>query len=316
MNMKRILAVLLASLMIFSLAACGTSAPANQSTITNFSASYGENFDDAISINLFPDEANEGKFMLYYGTGMDMNQGITDGALAETLTKLFNESKLQKLNGKNEYEDGDAVGSMSILFADGSTFDCSFGGKIPADFATAFEKMDAAASEASQTAEPYKAQVEFADDVNADAKAALNAVFAHLSNQAVESNMGTNLPVDNENFAYSIGINPEQAAALNAQNNVENATVVMNMMGTVAHNIALFQMKDGADAAAFQQTLLNNADWRKWVCVAPDLALTATKDNYVLFAMTLNAINDELTPALEAEGWTVTNTVENPDLAE
>ncbi len=315
MNMKRILAVLLASLMILSLAACGAPTSSATSTISTFFATYSENEDNITSIELFPDNENEGKSMLFYNTGSDTVQGITDGALAETLTKLFNESKLQKLNEKNEYEDGEAMGSMDITFADGSTFSCAFGGKIPEDFVTGFNSMNEAVAEASKSVEVYKAHVNFEDDVNAESKAELEAVLAHVGNFALENTLGTNVPADAETYAHSVGVNPDQAAALNVQDNVENTTVVMNMMGTVAHSIALMQMKDGADAAAFQQTLMDNADWRKWVCVAPEVALTATKGNDVLFVLTLNDINAELTPALEAEGWTITNTVENPDMA-
>lgn len=311
MNMKRILAALVAGLMTLSLAACGNSASnsnndASKNPIKSFSASYGETMDDTVYVNIFPAET-EGKFMLDYTSADKMERGTIDESLLNTLTELYAKSDLASLNEKNEYGDGDASASMSLEFADGSMFSCAFGGEIPEQFVTGYKAMDEAILSAMETMEPYRAEVPFDEAVNADAKAELEALFAHLSNQALENTMATNLPSDDENYIYSAGIE--------ANADIASTTVVQNMMGTIPHSMILFQLNDGADAAALQNTLMEKADWRKWVCVSPDVALTASKGNNVLFVMTLSDINAELTPALEAEGWTINATAENPDLA-
>lgn len=311
MNRKRISAALMAGLMALSLAACGTSASnsgneTSKNPIRSFSASYGETTEDTVFINVFPTET-EGKFMLDYTSADKMERGTVDKDLMNTLTKLYETSQLSGLNEKNEYGDGDASASMSLEFADGKMFSCAFGGTVPEQFVTGYKEMESAIQSAMETMEPYRAQVPFDEAVNADAKAALEALFAHLSNQALDNTMATNLPSDDENYAYSTGI---EATA-----DIANTTVVQNMMGTIAHSMILFQLNDGADAAALQTKLMENADWRKWVCVSPDVALTAAKGNNVLFVMTLSDIQAELTPALEAEGWTITATAKNPDSA-
>lgn len=311
MNMKRILAALVAGLMTLSLAACGNSASnsnndASKNPIKSFSASYGETMDDTVYVNIFPAET-EGKFMLDYTSADKMERGTVDESLLNTLTELYAKSDLASLNEKNEYGDGDASASMSLEFADGSMFSCAFGGEIPEQFVTGYKAMEEAILSAMETMEPYRAEVPFDEAVNADAKAELEALFAHLSNQALENTMATNLPSDDENYIYSAGIE--------ANADIASTTVVQNMMGTIPHSMVLFQLNDGADAAALQNTLMEKADWRKWVCVSPDMALTASKGNNVLFVMTLSDINTELTPALEAEGWTINATAENPDLA-
>ena len=310
MKMKRVLAALVAGVMALSLVACGSSASnsnnaePSKNPITAFSASYGETMDDTIFINIFPAET-EGKFMLDYNSATEMSKGTVDEALLNNLTALYEKSELATLNEKNEYGDGEASASMSLEFADGSMFSCAFGGEIPELFVTNFKAMDEAVKSAMETMEPYRAEVPFSDDVNADAKAELESIFAHLSNLALENNTAANLPSDDENYAYSTGIE--------ANADIASTTVVQNMMGTLAHSMVLFQLNDGADADALQNTLMENADWRKWVCVAPDVALTAAKGNNVLFVMTLSDIQAELVPALEAEGWTITATAENPD---
>lgn len=311
MNMKRILAALVAGLMTLSLAACGNSASnsnnnASKNPIKSFSASYGETMDDTVYVNIFPAET-EGKFMLDYTSADKMERGTIDESLLNTLTELYAKSDLASLNEKNEYGDGDASASMSLEFADGSMFSCAFGGEIPEQFVTGYKAMEEAILSAMETMEPYRVEVPFDEAVNADAKAELEALFAHLSNQALENTMATNLPSDDENYIYSAGIE--------ANADIASTTVVQNMMGTIPHSMILFQLNDGADAAALQNTLMEKADWRKWVCVSPDVALTASKGNNVLFVMTLSDINAELTPALEAEGWTINATAENPDLA-
>lgn len=311
MNMKRILAALVAGLMTLSLAACGSSASnsnndASKNPIKSFSASYGETMDDTVYVNIFPAET-EGKFMLDYTSADKMERGTVDESLLNTLTELYAKSDLASLNEKNEYGDGDASASMSLEFADGSMFSCAFGGEIPEQFVTGYKAMEEAILSAMETMEPYRVEVPFDEAVNADAKAELEALFAHLGNQALENTMATNLPSDDENYIYSAGIE--------ANADIASTTVVQNMMGTIPHSMILFQLNDGADAAALQNTLMEKADWRKWVCVSPDVALTASKGNNVLFVMTLSDINAELTPALEAEGWTINATAENPDLA-
>ena len=313
MNMKRILAAFLAAMMILSLAACGTAAPSApesegdssvsvENAAVSLNASYGETFDGVTSINIYNED---GRYLLDYSTGMENQRGYVDAALMEQLTAIYQSNGLAELNGKEEYGDGEASGSIGMDFADGTSFSCMYAGEIPEAIVTAFTAMNEAVVTAMETMEPYRAQVDFAEDVDADAKAALDAIFAHLGNEALDMTMGMTVPTDDPNYAHTVGIEPSEQIA--------NATVVQNMMGTVAHTITLLQLNEGADADAIQSTMMENADWRKWVCVAPDMGITAAKDNMVLFSMTLSDIGAELVAGLEAEGWTITANVENPD---
>lgn len=311
MKMKRILSAIIVSVMALSLVACGGSngGTSNGNTsanpVTSFAASYGETVDNVIYLNVSPTE-DESKVMIDYMSGNKQERGTVDASLLSTLASVYEKSELASLNEQSSYEEGDAMGTMYMDFADGSNFTCDFGGQIPAEFVSGFTSMREAIETAMENMEPYRAQVDFADDVNETAKTELNALFAHLSNQALENNMATNVASDDENYANITGLKKADGIA--------NTTAVMNMMGTVPHSMTLFQLADGADAAAIQKELMDNANWRKWVCVSPNMALTATKGNNVLFAMTLTEISEELLPALEAEGWTVTATAENPDL--
>lgn len=311
MKMKRILSAIVVSAMALSLAACGSSngGASNGNTTTNpatsFAASYGETVDDVIYLNVSPTE-DKSKVMIDYMSGNKQERGTVDASLLSTLASVYEKSDLASLNEQSSYEEGDAMGTMYMDFSDGSNFTCDFGGQIPAEFVSGFTSMREAIESAMENMEPYRAEVQFDEDVNAEAKAELNALFAHLSNQTLENNLAMNVASDDENYANTTG--------LKNANGVANTTVAMNMMGTVPHSMTLFQLADGADAAAIQKELIDNANWRKWVCVSPNYALTATKGNNVLYVMTLTEIYNELLPALEAEGWTVTATAENADL--
>lgn len=319
MKMKRILSAVVICAMALSLAACGNTNGSNNghggssagvtvaNPVTSFSGSYGKNPEDVIYLNVSPAQ-NEGKVMIDYVVGDKQTRGTVDASLMHALASVYEKSDLAALNEKSSYEEGEAIGTLYMDFADGSIFTCDFGGKIPDEFVSGFEALQKEIESAMENMEPYRAQVHFDDDVNAEAKAELNALFAHLSNQALENNAVSNVAADDANYAYNTGLENADGIA--------NTTVAMNMMGTVPHSIALFQLADGTDSAAIQQSLMTNADWRKWVCVSPNVALTATKGNNVLFAMTLTEISEELVPALQAEGWTVTATAENPDLVD
>ena len=322
MNMKRILAALLACVMVLGLAACGTTdAPEAQqpaaSPANSVMASFGESYDTSVNINIYPEE--DGRFLLdYIDAEGNSQRGYVDEALMTELANIYANNNLAELNEKEEYGEAENFASLTMDFADGSTFGCYFAGEVPEALTTALTAMNDAVAAATATMEVYKAEVDFAEDVNADVKAALEAVFAHLGNDALDMTMGMAVPADDPAYGNMIGletmdetkdITPIVNAVLEQ---TSGTTVVQNMMGTLAHQITVFQLNDGADAAALGASLMENAGWRKWVCVAPDMALTATKDNMLLFSLTLTDIGTDLVAGLEAEGWTVTAAAENP----
>jgi hypothetical protein len=51
----------------------------------------------------------------------------------------------------------------------------------------------------------------------------------------------------------------------------------------------------------------------KWVCVAPTDALVAVKDNMVLCLIGADQLFELTSAGVEAAGWTVVETLENPN---
>lgn len=56
-------------------------------------------------------------------------------------------------------------------------------------------------------------------------------------------------------------------------------------MNAIAYQCVLLRLPEGADAEAVMQTLQDNADPRKWICVEAESVLTANIGDVVLFIM-------------------------------
>ena len=65
----------------------------------------------------------------------------------------------------------------------------------------------------------------------------------------------------------------------------ENGVMFAPMIGSIPFVGYVFTLEDGADTAAFMQTLTDNADPRWNVCVEADETVVETADNMVFFVM-------------------------------
>ena len=86
------------------------------------------------------------------------------------------------------------------------------------------------------------------------------------------------------------------------------------MMMTTADSLVIVTLEDASKAEAVANDFENTMDWRKWVCVAPSHALLAQKDNMVLCLMAGSDLFLQTQSGVEAAGWNVTKTLENPDM--
>lgn len=57
------------------------------------------------------------------------------------------------------------------------------------------------------------------------------------------------------------------------------------IMGSYAHSVVLIRVPEGTDATAFAETVRNNANPRKWICVEAEKVQVSVKGNIVLLAM-------------------------------
>ena len=57
------------------------------------------------------------------------------------------------------------------------------------------------------------------------------------------------------------------------------------MMSPANQSYCLLKVKEGADVAALQQKVFDNANPRKWICMTADRVLVMADDSYIMLAM-------------------------------
>lgn len=93
------------------------------------------------------------------------------------------------------------------------------------------------------------------------------------------------IPLDSENFVYYMFIDPVEGA---------EALASEAMIGSIAHSLVLLKAPDGADVEAIAQSVRDNANPRKWICVEAEKCEVVVKDNFVLLVMTNAAAADAI----------------------
>ena len=323
--MKKFISLLLMAALMLSMVACGTTAqepattpattePKPQETIqatvpaevenpvTFFSLSLGENYDSIASITVFSNE--DGTVHVEY-VGSEKKVGDFDAEIFQGISAAFAATGLADLTGQDVYEEGEANGSMYVEFADGTAASVGFSGKIPEAYTQGYAAMDAYFQTLVADLPVYVAQPMVMGDVE---PALLDTVMQIMNGTGIQNLDGfaiSQLAMD-DTFAFSAGLS-----------GAEGITAAVNcapMMMTTAYSLVIVTLEDASNAEAVAADFESNLDWRKWVCVAPSSALLAQKDNMVLCLMADGDLYSQTLTGLEAAGWTVTKTLENPDM--
>ena len=82
-------------------------------------------------------------------------------------------------------------------------------------------------------------------------------------------------------------------------------------MMTEAYSLVIVKL-DGAKAEDVCSDFEENLDWHKWVCVAPDQAMIAVKDDMVLCLMATQQVFESTAAGITKTGWTEVKTLERP----
>ncbi len=101
-------------------------------------------------------------------------------------------------------------------------------------------------------------------------------------------------PLSQEEAAYLIGAESLEAS-------FEEALGLQPMINVHPFALGIFRLDKDQDAQAFARELKDKADLRKWICVAADDVVTATKGQTVLFIM---GSADEVNSIAQASGFT------------
>lgn len=322
---KKILCMLLGAAMLLSMAACGTPAapvgtttaptetetqptvavttPAEVETpVTFFSLSLGENYDKIQSLTAYANE--DGTAHIEY-VGQEKKVGDFDALFFHGIAAAFADSGLTALNGQDAYAEGEANGSMYVEFADGTACTVGFSGSIPEAYTQGYAVMDAYFQTLVANLPVYVPQPMVEGGVDPALLDTITQILSSSGIEALDTFAISQLPLD-DMFGFSAG--------LSGSDGIKNAVSCAPMMMTTAYSLVIVTVEDAAKMDSVANDFEGNLDWRKWVCVAPSNALLARKDNMVLCLMAGGSLYAQTLAGIEASGWTVTKTLENPDM--
>lgn len=273
-----------------------------ENPVTFFTLSMGENYEEIFSLTAYANE--DGTAHVEY-VGQEKKVGDLDAMVFHGIAAAFQQSGLPELSGQDVYEEGEANGSMYVEFADGSMCTVGYSGNLPEAYTQGYAAMDAYFQQLVANLPVYVPQPMVMGEVDA---ALLDTMTQILNGTGIENLDGfaiSQLPLD-ETFGFSAG--------LSGVDGIVNAVSCAPMMMTTAYSLVIVTLEDAAPAEAVCGDFESNLDWRKWVCVAPSNALIAQKGNMVLCLMAGDTLYTQTQQGIEAAGWTVTMTLENPDM--
>lgn len=327
--MKKIIALLLAMLMLLSFAACGgtnneTTAPdtteetteaATEETtegttesgtaaqgLDSISLTYGQNLDNIQMMNVYNN--GDGTYSVDY-MGQIRKVGSLDAAAMETIDQALQSSGLLELNGQSEYQEGEASGSYYVSYADGTMYSADFSGVVPEAFVNGFTAMDTCFQSITADIPEYVPEPMLVGEVAESDRAALDAILANMTLDMPDSYMISGVAKD-EYFASTVGLSSDEGIA--------SGVSFSAMMMTTAYALNIVTVEDGTSVDTVAEDFNTTLDWAKWVCVMPSNALIATKDNQVLCLMGSDDLYNQTVSAIEAAGWTTVQALTNPDM--
>ena len=273
-----------------------------ENPVTFFSLSLGENYENIRRMDVFANE--DGSVYVEY-VGEVKKVGNFDANIFHGITAAFKESNLEKLNGQDVYNEGEASASMYVEFADGTMAAVGFGGTIPEAYAQGYEVMDKFFAELTAGLPVYVPQPLVMGEVD---EALLTEALDILNGSGIEALDAftiMQIPMD-EYFAYTAG--------LTSADGIGAAVSVAPMMITSAYSLVIVSLEDASKAEAVCADFEKNMDWTKWVCVAPSSAVIATKGNLVLCLMTYEGLEEGTAVGIRQAGWTEVKTFTNPNM--
>lgn len=288
---KKLIALLLAVLMIFGMAACNgeekdgkdasstgdeyTGEPTlsdEENTVSYLLINYAPTIDDDFYLEVTCSRTD----VIAEIHGKVNKIGTIDPDVLFDIEEEMIKAGIMDMVGMDVYADGDAIGSVYMEYTDGDQMMINFSGEVPEDFVKAYEKMEKYFTKLLKNAPDYVPEpyVEAGVDENQAkelkdilTKAALENLDKYkISAAAKDENTPSTLGLDNNEFMVS-------------------ATVCESKMYDVPFNLAVIQVSSEANIAAVRADLADGLRWDKFVHVPVNAALIAQKGDLVLCLM-------------------------------
>lgn len=323
--MKKILAFLLAALMVMSFAACSqsqenpteapteaptdapteapTDAPVAGKEISFFMISINDANGAVSYLMAYPNEDGTAYLDIFSDV---VKRGNVDGAALAAISQAFDASGLSELESSPDDAYSADNASISITYTDDTSVNINLYGELPEAFNTGYAAMLNSFNEAAAELPEYVAKPMENGEIAESDRVALDGILENLELFGPADSFGITGFAKDEYFAASMHLASDEGVASGLQ--------FAPMMTSNAYALMIVTLEEGADAQAVAGNFENGIDWLRWVCVQPESAFIAVKDNQVLMVLGGGEFHDATVAATEAAGWTEFKTLANPNM--
>ncbi len=250
------------------------------------------------SLCAYDDEAG-GAYVEYVGDVKKV--GTFDPAVLHNITAEVENAGFKALDGQNLYEDGLASASVYVTYADESYLSASFSGCIPQEFYDCYDVLEDYFEKLVAHLPVYVPRPMMEGNVDEQVLPEIEQIIEAANLAHADAYVIMDVPMD-ENFGWNMGLTQTEGILTGTKFNA--------MMMTDPFSMAIAKLDPSADKDALVQDFKANVDFYRWVCVLADNAMVAQKGDMVLCLIGPNQLYQQFKTAIEACGWTVTETLQ------
>ena len=327
--MKKILALIMAALLLFACAACGgqtaeptepTTEPITQGTepttepteptdpttdnadrIANYiQLSISEEDLSFVSITAYDND--EGQAYVEYTAKDEKKAATLELSVLEGIAEAIEKSQLMGLNEQYVYEEGMVSASMYVGYSDDSMLSADFSGTVPQEFRDGYAEVESYMRELMKDVPVYVARPLVDGDPNAEALQEMEAILDASGVESLDTYIISDVPMD-DGFTSMMG--------LSKTDGIVAGLSCSPMMSSVAFSCMIATAENEAAVAAIADDFAANIQWNRWICVSATDALIATKGTQVLCLASSGDLYTQIATAVESAGWTVVQTLTN-----
>lgn len=317
--MKKILALLLAALMLLTCAACAAQKPAptdpttepttqpvddhptepatGERTATYIQLSISEADGSYVSLTAYED--GDGAYVEYSGEERKISTfelSVLDEIAAEV------DKNLKSLNDQHVYEDGAASASMYVSYSDESCLAADFSGNVPQEFRDGYAAVEAYFRQLMADVPVYVPRPVVEGEPNPEALQTMEAILDASGVEPLDMYVIADVPMD-DGFTSMMG--------LSKTDGIVNGLSCSPMITSVAFSCMIATAENEGAVAAIADDFAANVQWNRWICVSATNALVATKGNQVLCLASTGDLFTQIANTLLATDWTVVKDMTN-----